>query len=812
MATEMEEKARREADMDKTRQLILSTCTALGGFEDRITSTGDVQKVYLVGDEALPCLKDLKRIIRVDEVWARQVLIDLNVLETDLIPIILTHKRLNTPIAERFVLACLEIIVPMTWPMPKLMAPDIHPDDQKTFRNMEASYRKMKHQLLEKGIFEAALKICVKALQIPFRERSTRDEAVIRLMIYFWRNLTAISDPLASTMASGEKIYESALQELLFTRLFESRVMELILTIASNTGTTDSTEWNTVLLEILFNLLEHTSAKAAYDATGEETPSSEMSGRLSAMLSSEKKVKKFSAEPAPSRHNRFGGSYMVQGWDGKKHVAMRQNAGYAKLDTIFSVQEKNLAGVKRKQLEETGAHPGYQGGRALLYLKQFSQSFMESCFNPFFSSLFKSMQREDKLILETDHHRYYFTKCWFLEFITYEIHAATVAYHEREEERRRKAKDTLILPSRQQPAQESLILPNRANNATSRTNANETQSPASSPQPGQASEDQEEDRLRFDYDLVANVIDLTVLGACMRRIRVCLDGKQWLDVQLTADCLRQMLIIVNGMANSATPEYREVADYIQSNLYHEQSTLDIFPDLFRTYKSQSFGYLEVVIKLNHVILKLLERFSKQHKVMFVRKKRRIRAKKNKAAAAHEDMADADQGMQQPDTVVIDSGDEDEEDERELNLAYREHIFAFETFEKRFVNYECVRVCCELLECYQTLKPESLHCITSLFHRLMVKRKAEHLFWKLPVLELFNRILQDKTRLAKSAALTNLYQFITFVTRQFFKKANLYPLLFVEVFFKVEPCKLPTQPAKSSLTSSAVDPIRIDDDE
>ena len=53
MATEMEEKARREADMEKTRQLILSTCTALGGFEDRITSTGDVQKVYLVGDEAL---------------------------------------------------------------------------------------------------------------------------------------------------------------------------------------------------------------------------------------------------------------------------------------------------------------------------------------------------------------------------------------------------------------------------------------------------------------------------------------------------------------------------------------------------------------------------------------------------------------------------------------------------------------------------------------------------------------------------------------------------------------------------------------
>lgn len=45
-----------------------------------------------------------------------------------------------------------------------------------------------------------------------FRERSTRDQAIIRLTLYLWRNLTAIVDPKASSISSGEKVLLSKLQ------------------------------------------------------------------------------------------------------------------------------------------------------------------------------------------------------------------------------------------------------------------------------------------------------------------------------------------------------------------------------------------------------------------------------------------------------------------------------------------------------------------------------------------------------------------------------------------------------------------------
>lgn len=40
-------------ESERTRQLILTTCTALGGYEDSISPDGQVQRHYTLGDEAL---------------------------------------------------------------------------------------------------------------------------------------------------------------------------------------------------------------------------------------------------------------------------------------------------------------------------------------------------------------------------------------------------------------------------------------------------------------------------------------------------------------------------------------------------------------------------------------------------------------------------------------------------------------------------------------------------------------------------------------------------------------------------------------
>ncbi|KAI8085063.1 timeless protein-domain-containing protein [Halteromyces radiatus] len=787
-----------------SRQFILSTCTALGGFEDAVTVDGTLKRVYTVGDEALHCLKDLKRIIRADEQFTKEVLIELNILETDLIPIILLHSKQSTQVSERFILACTEIIVPLTWPIPR--KPDEKDDDFDP--NLLHNYRKLKLKLLEKGVFEAIVNVCIKALRIPHRERSTRDQSIIRLILYLWRNLTAIVDPKASTIASDEKTLLATLQERLLIRFHESNVLELLLTMASTTGTTDTTEWNMILLEIIYNLLEFANTKETFLADQNiknQKKCNKESDELSSLLSTENNQKRLKTKHAPSRHNRFGGSYTLEGWDGTKHVSHQQSAGFADLEQLISLQKKNRAGQKRKQMDEVGTHNVYRDNTALLSLKRFSQSFMESCFNTFYGSILKDMQRQDKSIVERDYARFYFTQKWFLEYFSYEIASTNAARLEKEKQQKSIEENQLILPNRSKQSDEE---PNRATNSAHQdpsTSPKATQvmqndemttiddqnvdTPSTTPQPTQLSKDDEENP-GFDYDLIANMMDLKMFWECMKRIRTCLEDKLWFDVQVTADCLRQMLITLAAMNRSTEQEYRDVADYIQSNIYHEQSTLDIFPDLIRSYRNQSFGYIETMVQLIHVILKLLEQYCKKQKVHFVRKKRTVRKAKSNPPDGH-------------DEAMNDSEDNDSqtEEDRELRIAYREHVFAFESFEKRFATYDFVRVSCVLLEQYHHLKPEVLHAITTVFHRIMVRRKAEHLFWKLPTLELFSRIIKDRALLPKSPALDQFIQFIRYVVRQFFKKAETYPLLFVETLFKIEPCRV-EQPKKQESTQSS----------
>jgi hypothetical protein len=67
----------------------------------------------------------------------------------------------------------------------------------------------------------------------------------------------------------------------------------------------------------------------------------------------------------------------------------------------------------------------------------------------------------------------------------------------------------------------------------------------------------------------------------------------------------------------------------------------------------------------------------------------------------------------------------------------------------------------------------------MFHRIMVKKRVEFLFWKLPVLDLFNTIIQTKKQQPKLEEFHQLRVFIRFVSSKFFSAAKEYPLLYVE---------------------------------
>ncbi|EIE80838.1 hypothetical protein RO3G_05543 [Rhizopus delemar RA 99-880] len=147
----------------------------------------------------------------------------------------------------------------------------------------------------------------------------------------------------------------------------------------------------------------------------------ELSSKLSDLLRSENDRKKQKHTHAPSRHNRFGGTYILEDWEGNRLVSHKQQAGYADLSELVDGEKKeNRVGVKRKLADPIKPRKVYQNPRALMYLKATAQSFLESCFNAFFSSILKDMKREDKKIVPKDYTRYYFCMRWFLQYHLYE--------------------------------------------------------------------------------------------------------------------------------------------------------------------------------------------------------------------------------------------------------------------------------------------------------------------------------------------------------------------------------------------------------
>jgi hypothetical protein len=138
--------------MDQTSQTffenhVLSVCSALGSKQEN---------EYITGDEAIDCLRDLKRFLRMDEQYkernAHLLLGKWNVIQSDLIPLIVTCVS-----SDRFKLAisACEVIVPLTWPL-------------ETTESIEKDhYLRYKVAFLQKGFWASIVKIMMKLIAVP---------------------------------------------------------------------------------------------------------------------------------------------------------------------------------------------------------------------------------------------------------------------------------------------------------------------------------------------------------------------------------------------------------------------------------------------------------------------------------------------------------------------------------------------------------------------------------------------------------------------------------------------------------------------
>ncbi|KAF9950151.1 Topoisomerase 1-associated factor 1 [Mortierella alpina] len=740
-----------------TESLLVSTCLALGGFEDSSENVEDTSQVYVMGDECLECLKDIKKFIKYYDDPGDNVVLaflgKMGILEKDLIPIMLLNTPADNSTKERLVLACIELMVPMTWIIDYKALQEMASieEDVSIVGNLHQrleTLRGYKKAFLRRGVLGAVFAVLLKPLEVEYRMRSTRDQAVIRLGLSLFRNLVAIPDTESSVRGTMDQFISSVMQEELLERFQEENIMALFVTLASSATDAQLTEWNTLTLETFFYIFMGVEPDDLIPTVSGQIKNS----ALQDLLQKEEMQKKSQSTAGRKRHDRFGTTGEIRLQDGSRMVLHQKGALFASFENQLDQIKKPRAKARRQKETDEYRKNITKAGSATL--RNLAMTLLESCFNPLFSSLRRDIElRREKL---KEHHmgQYHYLMSFLLKF---QRHNAD--YHTRSYNEQRK----VASPSQLQSLEE----------------------------------DYKKKMLQCDFDLVATALETRsvyqVIGHMRQEFEVG-KNQNWNSIRKAMCCFIEMLSTLYAMIKSPNEEYRDASDNVQNNLYHEDATLELFLDLAKNYTKQSTKYLHTLVQMIHILLKTLENYSNSKSYMFIIKKRAVKKRKQKAKEV-EKTAEPDGENEQPVDGAEPSQNQSQqqeqqeevqeiahEDDDEMNdiptHTLKEHQFVFQDFERRFASERVVNTYCAFLENFEALDETQLHYSASLFHRIAVNCRNVAVFYKLSTLQLFHQILQNNREDVKR----DMAPLISYLMHQFFKKLQEYPLLIVEVFF------------------------------
>lgn len=417
-------------------------------------------------------------------------------------------------------------------------------------------------------------------MTIPLRERSPRDEGIIRIALYFIRNIAMLSPPSSVPM----DIDEAEISRSTTIDTFQEQdIFQVLLSIASSIGE-DFVSQDVIIVEILFFLLKGIDAEKLF--MEDKKLSTKNTDELKNLIQKEKAMLAGYARHAPTRHNRFGTMIWVKRDDEKVSTVSGQDVlgsaqkSMQKMDTTKK-WNKPRRGARKKDEEEQREEfdlPVALTSSARKYLKAFVEEFLDSSFNPLFLHLRKAIDRESERVEMRHSRQYFYLISWFL---------------------------------RAECARRRTIKERAANLKSAESLSVEDES----------------------YGLVAEVMNQETFILLNRFMQKSHDEKAWQDLNAGMKCFTQILLTVQEMSESALEDDQEIAENIQNRIFYEESTHDRVVQILRSYKDQGFGYLDACTELSHVFLRMLERYSKQNVDLQVRSRRRARKIRKKQAQA-----------------------------------------------------------------------------------------------------------------------------------------------------------------------------------
>lgn len=198
---------------------------------------------------------------------------------------------------------------------------------------------------------------------------------------------------------------------------------------------------------------------------------------------------------------------------------------------------------------------------------------------------------------------------------------------------------------------------------------------------------------------------------------------------------QEVLIYLQAMARDANAELRQFAANIESNIFYDYATLQVFVHLMQHFNPQRHAqsYLRDLVYTVHLLLRALEQYLRERPTAFVRRAVRRRKRPDStdiarpqpaANAAGEGAAlvEPDGPTEKSKTAV--GGDEDDANDTDNKdgaaadeRTHAELLFDFRRYVLQFARPDIVAAYLQLAESYASNEPFINHCVTRMLHRI-----------------------------------------------------------------------------------------------
>lgn len=617
----------------------------------------------------------------------------------------------------------MELLVPLTWPIDK--------DETRMTVNhhrhvpyLQLAQTRYKRAIVQHdaAILRTVVRIGLPSMALPAGDRTSRDEGIIKLLLYFFRNVAMISAPASLPVEGNDgEVSRSATIEA----FHKQEVLALLLTIASNMGDDFKTQ-DIVILEVLFHLLKGVEVEKLF--MEKEQRDASHTDELKSLLRKEASMHRSYAKTAPTRHNRFGtmiwvprdnarGVSTVSGQD----VLNSDSKTLKKMDETKKWNRPKQRSKDSEQSSERFDLPVPLSEAATRHLRSFVEEFLDSSFNPLFNHIRKAIEREADRVLEIHAQQYFYLISWFLEA-----------------ERVRRCKKASDL-AKHKKAQEKLTTDFEADS----------------------------------FGIIASVLNQETFILLNRFMQDRLDMKSWRDLHAGMRCFTQILLIVQEMAQSPVEEDQEIAENIQNRIFYEETTHDRIIAILRGYKDQGFGYLDACTHLSHVFLRMLEKYSKENVDLQVRSRQRVRKAKKEAAKKRGEYVEEG----------YNANGSEQEDEAEAERVSRERKFDFTRFAAKFMTQACVDTFVAFTKYYAELDAEQLKRAHRFFYRVAFKQELSVMLFRLDIIALFYRMIKGPEGLDSGGMIFKEWdELVRQLIKRLVKKLKERPEMAVELLF------------------------------